>query len=716
MSKATVHVELGPDVETASKIGEPVVDISPVEQREAYGKDAKNLTPAEISENRRMKLVMSGTCLIMAIVLAVSITSGIAIKEERGDTGADGSTGGGNKDGSTNGPTNAPTALPTTSAPTKAPTPLPTATPGAHDSFPELAAGQVDISTARFSCSQSNSEGSLARYAFDEAAATSWTGAAVDNQWVEIDSCCTTKLQRVDIDWGTDYATAYDVMASTDGEAWTVAASATGATGGVESVSVTTPVDARFVRLVFKSRSNTATGPSIISARLVGAGTCPESTCEAYMEPALSIATRTRNVMCRMSIEQKLAQMIQIEGGSPDIGMITEPNMGVGSVLSGGGAAPKNGNTADKWAERNDNLQRQAMSASPKIPLLYGVDAVHGHTNVMGATVFPHNINLGATRNDTLVRAIGAATAREVRATGIHWNFAPCLCIGTEPRWGRFYECFSDRPENVGRYASYIDGLQGTYDGGPGLQGEFSVMATAKHWIGDGGIAYGTGYKQRLTDQGVATMTEQELREIHMPPYYEAIAKQTGSIMASFNSLELTNRGETPTKMHGHTYMMKDVLRDELKFKGIMVSDWAGIDQIDGDDDDFSVAEVALWVNNHGDLAMVPYEGKKFLSRLQAALAQGLITEERVDVSVQRILRYKFELGLFENPYHNPAHLATQIRHPEHVKLAREAAQQSSVLLKNENAALPIAGRVLVMGRISEDLGLQCGGWTIDWQ
>lgn len=416
-----------------------------------------------------------------------------------------------------------------------------------------------------------------------------------------------------------------------------------------------------------------------------------------YQDPSLPVATRVADLLSRMTLDEKIGQMTQVERSA----LQSESDIAtyrLGSILSGGGSAPPN-NTATGWADMYDNYQRIALSTPLGIPIIYGVDAVHGHNNVWGATIFPHNIGLGATRDPELVRRIGAATAEEVAGTGVDWTFAPCLCVARDDRWGRTYESFGEDPEIPTAMTTIVTGFQGPVLGGSPT----SILATAKHYIGDGGTTGGV-------DQGDTRISEAELRAIHLPPFRAAVERGVGSIMISFSSWN----GQ---KVHGHRYLITDVLKGELGFTGFVVSDWGGIDQIDGQPG-FTGAEVAQAINAGIDMVMVPYDYRQFISLLRAEVQAGRVSQERINDAVSRILTKKFELGLFERPFTDRTYTST-VGSAEHRALAQQAVRQSQVLLKNDGDLLPLPkniGRIFVAGKNADDIGNQSGGWTISWQ
>ncbi|GGJ31036.1 glycoside hydrolase family 3 protein [Deinococcus roseus] len=418
-----------------------------------------------------------------------------------------------------------------------------------------------------------------------------------------------------------------------------------------------------------------------------------------YMDPKLPVEERVKDLLSRMSLEDKVGQMTQAERGNiknlDDIGFY-----GFGSILSGGGSVPGD-NSPEGWANMIDAFQRKALEAPLKIPMLYGIDAVHGHNNVYGATIFPHNIGLGATRDPELVKKIGAATAAEVYATGIRWTFSPCVCIARDERWGRTYESFGEDPEIATMMTSVIEGYQGDL-GKPG-----TILATAKHYVGDGGTALDSSNTGNYSlDQGDTRISEEELRKIHLPPYKAAIEKGVGSIMASFSSFN-------GVKLHGHKYLLTDVLKNELGFKGFVISDWAGIDQISPD----PAKNVREAINAGVDMVMEPNNYVRFTDTLTAEIKAGNIPMSRIDDAVSRILTQKFKLGLFENPFTDRSYF-NQFGSQEHRDLARQAVRESLVLLKNEQV-LPLkkdTARILVAGSNADDIGNQSGGWTMTWQ
>ncbi|MFS1517288.1 glycoside hydrolase family 3 protein [Bacillus sp. SCS-151] len=412
-----------------------------------------------------------------------------------------------------------------------------------------------------------------------------------------------------------------------------------------------------------------------------------------YQDANAPIPDRVTDLISRMTLDEKIGQMTQVDrrylNSDNDIA-----SYHIGSLLSGGGSAP-NPNTPEAWADMYDQYQSIALSSNLQIPIIYGIDAVHGHNNVYGATIFPHNIGLGATRNPTLLKEIGEATAKEVAGTGIDWTFAPCLCVNRNERWGRTYESYGEDPEIASSYSTIIEGLQGT-----SLNDPSSILANAKHWVGDGGTLGGD-------DQGDTIISEQELRDIHIAPFIDAIEKGVGSVMISYSSWN----GE---KLHGHKYLITDVLKGELGFTGFVVSDWAAIDQLPGD----YASDVQTSINAGIDMVMVPDDYRTFINTLRTEVNEGRVSISRIDDAVERILTKKFELGLFEQPFTDRTFTST-IGSQEHRNIARDAVRQSQVLLKNDNSILPLSkdlNKIFVAGKNADNIGNQSGGWTISWQ
>ncbi|HEX9385123.1 MAG TPA: glycoside hydrolase family 3 protein, partial [Anaerolineales bacterium] len=382
--------------------------------------------------------------------------------------------------------------------------------------------------------------------------------------------------------------------------------------------------------------------------------------------------TSTADCLSQMTLDEKIGQMTQVEKNAltapSDIATYT-----LGSLLSGGGEGPSGaGGTAAQWADMYDNFQVYASRTRLQIPLIYGVDAVHGHNNVYGAVIFPHHIGMGATRDTALVQQSDQVTRDEVLGTGIDWVFAPCVCVPRDDRWGRTYEGYGEDPTLVASMGvASIKGFQGN-----GL-GPTTVMATAKHYIGDGGTRFGTGDSGYLIDQGDAQITEAQLRAIHLPPYQSAVQNGVGSVMISYSSWN-------GVKDHGNQYLITSVLKGELGFQGIVVSDWAGIDQLPGD----YASDVRTAINAGIDMVMVPSNYKTFISTLRNEVNAGNIPMSRINDAVTRILNAKFALQIFAHPYTDRTYTAL-VGSPAHRAVARQAVRESLVLLKN-NSLLPL--------------------------
>ncbi|MEU1432837.1 glycoside hydrolase family 3 N-terminal domain-containing protein [Streptomyces sp. NPDC005786] len=430
-----------------------------------------------------------------------------------------------------------------------------------------------------------------------------------------------------------------------------------------------------------------------------------------YQDPKLPVKKRVADLLARMSPAEKAGQMTQAERNAlSSQGDIATYDLG--SLLSGGGSVPTP-NTAAAWAKMVDAYQLRAQATRFQIPLIYGVDAVHGHNNVIGSTIMPHNVGLGATRDPRTVEKTGAVTANEVRATGIPWDFAPCLCVSRDDRWGRAYEAYGEDPALVESLETVIQGMQGAASG-KDLDRNDKVLATAKHYVGDGGTEYGSSTTGSYPiDQGVTKVTRQELEAVHLAPFADAVKRGVGTVMPSYSSLDILGDDEGPVKMHANAEMINGVLKDRMGFDGFVISDWQAIDQIPGD----YASDVRTSVNAGLDMIMVPTAYKDFTKTLQAEVTAGRITQARIDDAVSRILTQKFKLGLFEKPYADTSNL-DKVGSAEHRAVAREAAAKSQVLLKNDGGVLPLKSsqKVYVAGSNADDIGNQAGGWTVSWQ
>ena len=414
---------------------------------------------------------------------------------------------------------------------------------------------------------------------------------------------------------------------------------------------------------------------------------------------------QVREFLARMTLDEKIGQMTQ-----PDQMYVKDPadieTLFLGSILNGGDSDPQDGNSLQAWTRMYDRLQQHALKTRLAIPLLYGVDALHGHNNVLGAVIFPHNIGLGCTRNPGLVEKIARITAEEVRATGINWSFAPCVTVPQDQRWGRTYEGYSEDPAVVRVLgAAAVRGLQGAR-----LDDPLSVLACAKHYAGDGGTTWGTGANGRGLDQGDTRVDEQTLRAVHLPGYITAISAGVGSIMPSYSSWN-------GVKCSGNRYLLTQVLKQELGFEGFLISDYNAIDQITKD----YKAAIKASINAGMDMVMVPQRYRQFIAGLKDLVNRGEVPMARIDDAVTRILRVKFAMGLMDkarSPLSDPA-LQRSFGSPEHRRVARQSVRESIVLLKNDRKLVPMAKelkRIHVGGKSADDIGNQCGGWTIFWQ
>src|SRR4051812_1818779 len=399
-------------------------------------------------------------------------------------------------------------------------------------------------------------------------------------------------------------------------------------------------------------------------------------------------------LLSQMTIDEKIGQMTQADMKALQDGKEVH-DFFLGSVLSGADSLPKPNDPAT-WAAMYDRYQGQALSTRLGIPMLYGVDAVHGHGACKGSTIFPHNIGMGCTNDPALVEAAARVTAREIAGTGIDWNFGPCLAVARDERWGRTYESFGESPDLVASLgAAAIRGYETASDGSAS-----AILATAKHFLADGGTAGGK-------DQGDARISEEELRRIHLPGYAAAIKAGVGSVMVSYSSWN----GEF---MHGNKHLITDVLKGELGFGGFVVSDWQAIDRMAPGD--YSQA-IDLAINAGIDMIMVPNAYRDFIGRLKALVAAGRVPQARIDDAVRRILKQKVRFKLWEKPFTDRA-LTAEIGSPAHREVARDAVRKSLVVLKNDKETLPLKKemRVHVCGLRADNMGIQCGGWSVGWR
>lgn len=419
--------------------------------------------------------------------------------------------------------------------------------------------------------------------------------------------------------------------------------------------------------------------------------------------------SKVKALLARMTLEEKIGQMVQAEQSAlKDLSDVE--NYFLGSLLSGGTSDPKTGNSLKDWTDLYDSLQSRTQKTRLRIPLLYGIDAVHGHNNVLNAVLFPHNIGLGCTRNPSLVERAARITAIEVRATGINWTFAPCVTVPLDERWGRTYEGFGESPElarTLGEAA--VRGYQGS-----DLKDPLSVLACAKHWIGDGGTKFGTGTKLKddvhILDRGDVRLSEAELRRIHMQGYVSAIKAGVGTIMPSYNSWN-------GVKCSGSKRLLTEILKDELGFEGFLISDYNAINELPGD----YKTQIETSANAGMDMFMVPNTYREAYAFLLELVKENRVPLSRVDDAVTRILRVKFAMGLMDtaSPPLADRRLHQRFGSAAHRQLARECVRASLVLLKNERQTLPASKRlrhIHVAGKSADDIGNQCGGWTISWQ
>lgn len=426
-----------------------------------------------------------------------------------------------------------------------------------------------------------------------------------------------------------------------------------------------------------------------------------------YRDPRLPVEERVADLLGRMSLADKLGQLIM--GGRDWVTPAQVAALRLGSLLSGGDSPPPTPNSLEGWAAMIQDYQVAALSTPLGIPLLYGIDAVHGFGALPGATLFPHQVGLAAADDPDLMRRIGQATAQELAAVGIYWNFAPMVAVVDDIRWGRAFEALGANTARVSRLAAAYSGgfQQGLEALGPGLP---RPQATAKHYLGDGGVIYGSSHFQirgawsRL-DRGDTRGEETSLLARHLPPFQAQIATGVGAVMVSYSSWN-------GVRMHGHTDLLQGVLRRQLGFSGLVVSDWEALQFLPTTGFD---QQVAMAVNAGVDVLMEPARTAEVLGILHTLARSGQIAPARIDEAVARVLRVKFTMGLFEHP--GPVAAASKrVGHAAHRALAREAVRKSQVLLKNQGA-LPLrrGQRLLVAGTHADDLGLQSGGWTLVW-
>jgi beta-glucosidase len=426
---------------------------------------------------------------------------------------------------------------------------------------------------------------------------------------------------------------------------------------------------------------------------------------QQYEDKTTSI--KAKNLVAEMTLDEKIGQMTQVDHRYLEQKSDIKTYF-LGSLLSGGGSAPDTNNPRS-WVRMYNKYQDFALDTRLAIPLIYGIDAVHGHNNVYGATIFPHNIGLGCSNDEELVQKISEATAREILATGLDWTFAPCLAVSQDERWGRTFESYSEDTETVTRLGiASIKGYQGN-----NLNNSNSVLACAKHYVGDGSTIFGTGINGGI-DRGDVLVDEKELRSKYIEPFRSAVENGVGSIMISYNSWQ-------SKRLHGHSYLINDILKKELGFSGFVVSDWAAIDDID---EDYKTSIITA-INAGIDMIMVPGKHSKkshsyieFINLLKKSILEGSVSINRINDAVYRILKIKYSMGLFEKPLKDYKKLK-EVGSSRNRELAREGVNKSVVILQNNNDVLPISKNIksiLVAGKHGDDLGYQCGGWTISWQ
>ncbi|XP_065628060.1 uncharacterized protein LOC112018089 isoform X1 [Quercus suber] len=429
-----------------------------------------------------------------------------------------------------------------------------------------------------------------------------------------------------------------------------------------------------------------------------------------YKDPNRPIEARVNDLLSHMSLKEKVGQMTCTE--NPAASPSTIKDLSIGAILYSCPAScyPTEPASAINWADMVDSLQKAALEARLGIPIIQMCDSVHGHGNVFGATIFPHNVGLGATRDKNLVERIASATALELRATGTNFSVAPCVAVMRDPRWGRCYESFSEDSEIVSAMTSAVVGYQGIPpeghpNGYPYVAGGTKVIACAKHFVGDGGTELGLM-------EGNTVSSFEDLGRIHMKPYLDCLAHGVSTIMPSYTSWN-------GTRMHGHRFLLTDILKEKLGFKGFLLSDWEGIDTIcEPYRADYRHC-VLTSINAGVDMNMEPLRYEEYFETLISLVESGEIPMSRIDDAVKRILKVKFIAGLFEHPFADRS-LLDMVGCKVHRELAREAVRKSLILLKNgkdpEKPFLPLdknARRILVIGRHADDLGYQCGGWTI---
>jgi beta-glucosidase len=420
---------------------------------------------------------------------------------------------------------------------------------------------------------------------------------------------------------------------------------------------------------------------------------------------AVDLSWKIDSILGLMTLDEKIGQMAM--GEFRNLTGTEVKTYMIGSVFSGGGGVPTD-NTLTGWQNLFDGFQQQAMSTRLKIPIVYGIDAVHGHSNIIGAVIFPHNIGMGCMQDPALLSLACRATAIEVKSTGLNWTFSPCIAVPRDERWGRTFEGFGETPLESQVYgAAAVEGYQG-YD----LASPYTITATTKHFVADGGTLWGTGTKNKI-DRGDARITDAVLRQIHLPGYIAAIAAGTGTIMPSLSLYNGVN-------VSGDQALITDILKTELKYDGVVASDWDAAPTLYlGTGYYYNIENIVACVNAGQDMMMIGVaQGlQDFIANGKLAVQQNKIPLSRIDDAVTRILRLKYRLGIFDNPFATRT-MNTVFGSSLHRDVARQCVRESMVLLKNDSTALPIPknANVAVVGVWGDDLGRQCGGWTITWQ
>lgn len=439
-----------------------------------------------------------------------------------------------------------------------------------------------------------------------------------------------------------------------------------------------------------------AQSPAVTKNTAVADNKAGQNGTQEWQDTGASIEDRLDSLMKNMTLDEKAGQMVQ--AGRDDTSPDDVKKYFLGSVLSGGGSHPGD-NSREDWIDMCKDYQDAAMSTRLGIPVIYGIDAVHGHNTVDGAVVFPHNIGLGAAGDTELMSEIAAVTASEMIATGVNWNFAPCIAVARDERWGRTYESYSENPELVGKLLEpYIRTMQE----------EYGIAASAKHYAADGGTGWKNANTQHRIDQGNAMISEEELRKIHISGYEKAVKAGVKTVMVSFSSWN-------GVKNHENKYLIQDILKGELDFKGFVISDYEAIHQLKEKD---LYSQVVASVNAGVDMFMEPIHWKQTIDALREAVNKGDIKEQRINDAVRRILKVKLEMGLFEKPLGNQDLAAKELGSDDNREIAKKAVRESLVLLKNNNNVLPLkkGAKIFVTGPAADNVGVQCGGWTITWQ